>query len=533
MKIREITSDIPSFRSVKFNKNFSIVLGVAKSRGEGKSHNLGKTTLIELIDQILFGSRVSERIKAIKENFQSSVFTVELRIDGKPQMIVADYSKQKKAAFSAEIKQAYEYFIRFQDDYKDEFRKASIRGKDLSWKPLLLRLMGFNERPLVEKYEIEATIQDYNKFIEIAASSGMKRESRTEEITRLEARRNELIGSIGSLNFGKIEDLTSAQLASEIDAQILSTKQELFIQRKELSAVTEAIRNTAFVEFSPERIEQIYSDLNIYFGDQVKKDLSDVQEFFTQVTENRTTALNAMKKRILDQVSSLEEEASNLNNKRAHYLQLIVTPGSIDIYRQLSSQLAETEIELSLLKQDVYKESIQTATTERNFLRTQQLTLAAKVATEIDEHDSMFREINNHYRQIMEEVMDIDSELVIEKNSTGNINFKTVSWRDQGPSQELMGEMAKKISCAAFDVALRIVNNDDSGFIIHDGVIDNADKNIKMKFIEAMKRRSIEFDFQYIMTAISDDLPASVTDGDVVIILSDKTESELLLGQSF
>lgn len=533
MKIREISSEISSFRNVKFNKNFSIVLGVAKSRGEGKSHNLGKTTLIELIDHILFGSRDSDRIKAIKDNFQNPVFTVELRVNGEPRFIVADYTKKKKASFPTEVKQAYEYFIRFQDDYKDEFRKVSIRGKDLSWKPLLLRLMGFNERPLVEKYEIESTIQDYDKFIEIAASSGMKREGRTEEIARLEARRTELLHAIASLNFGSIEDSTSAQLASEVDARILTAKRELFVQRKELSAVTEAIRHTAFVEFSPERLEQIYADLNIYFGDQVKRDLADVQEFFAQVTDNRTTALSAMKKRLLDRVSALDAELSNLNEKRAHYLQLIVTRGSIDIYRQLSAQLAEAETELSLLKQDVYKESIQTATAERTLLRTQQLTLAAKVASEIDEHDSKFREIKSHYRQIMAEVMDIDSEIVIEKNSTGNIEFKTISWRDQSPSQELKGEMAKKISCAAFDVALRIVNNDDSGFIIHDGVIDNADRNIKKKFIEAMKSRSVKFNFQYIMTAISDDLPDSVADGDIVITLSDRSEKELLLGKSF
>ncbi|NMG28441.1 DUF2326 domain-containing protein [Aromatoleum evansii] len=533
MKIRRISSDIPSFRTVEFNKNFSIVLGVAKSRGEGKSHNLGKTTLIELIDHILFGSRDSERIKAIKENFHNPVFTVELRINREKQLVVADYSKKKKAAFSTEIKQAYEYFIRFQDDYKDEFRKVSIRGKDLSWKPLLLRLMGFNERPLIEKYEIESTIQDYDKFIEIAASSGMKREGRTEEISRLEGRREELLSAISDLNFGSIEDSTSTQLASEIDARLLSAKRELFVQRKELSAVTEAIRNTAFVEFSPERIEQIYADLSIYFGDQLKRDLSDVEEFFLQVTQNRTTALSAMKKRLLERVASLEEEISILNEKRAQYLQLIVTRGSIEIYRKLSTQLAETETELSLLKQDVYKESIQTATAERTLLRTQQLTLAAKVASEIDENDSTFREIKSHYREIMAEVMDIDSEIVIEKNSTGNLDFRTISWRDRSPSQELKGEMAKKISCAAFDVALRIVNNNDSGFIIHDGVIDNADRNIKKKFIEAMKARSTQYNFQYIMTAISDDLPDSVADDDIVIVLSDRSEKELLLGKSF
>jgi uncharacterized protein YydD (DUF2326 family) len=533
MKIRRVFSDIPTFRTVEFNENFSIVLGVARSRGEGKSHNLGKTTLIELIDHILFGSRDSDRIKAIRENFDKPVFTVELRINNEKQLVVADYSKKKKAAFSTDIKQAYEYFIRFQDDYKDEFRKVSIRGKDLSWKPLLVRLMGFDERPLVEKYEIESTIQDYDKFIEIAASSGMKREGRTEEITRLELRREELLMAISELNFGSIEDSTSAQLASNVDARILEAKRELFVQRKELSAVSEAIRNTAFVEFSPERIEQIYSDLSIYFGEQLKRDLADVEEFFRQVTQNRATALSSMKKRLLERTASLEEEISALSDKRAQYLQLIVTRGAIDIYRQLSTQLAETETELSLLKQDVYKESIQTATAERTLLRTQQLTLAAKVASEIDENDSTFRQIKAHYREIMSEVMDIDSEIVIEKNSTGNLDFRTTSWRDGSPSQELKGEMAKKISCAAFDVALRIVNNNDSGFIIHDGVIDNADRNIKEKFIRAMKTRSKQHDFQYIMTAISDDLPQSVDEDDIVIVLSDRTERELLLGRSF
>lgn len=92
--------------------------------------------------------------------------------------------------------------------------------------------------------------------------------------------------------------------------------------------------------------------------------------------------------------------------------------------------------------------------------------------------------------------------------------------------------MAKKISCAAFDVALRIVNNNESSFVIHDGIIDNADKNIKEKFLVAMKKRSVFYDFQYILTAISEDLPISALD-DVVITLSDKSDSELLFGKPF
>lgn len=533
MKILKVTSTIPSFRTVPFNTNFSIVLGVAKSKGEGKSHNLGKTTLIELIDHILFGSRDSDRIKAIKSNFENPIFFIDLLSGGAESRVTVDYSKKRKPTFPKDIKQSYEYFIRFQDDYKDEFRKISIRGKDITWKPLLLRLMGFDDRPLVEKYEIEATISDYEKFIEIATDSGMRKEGRQYDIERLEIRRDEITASIKSLDFAGVEDATSLEIASNTDVSIANLKKEIFINRKELAAVDEALAHNVFVDFSPKKIEEMYAELQIYFADQLRHDFSEVKDFFQQVSNNRTTALNSMKKKIIDKLNALEGDLSILNKKRSSYLKLVISQDSIEIYKELSTQLAQVETELSLLKQDVYKESIQTATSERNHLKTKQLALAAEVASEIDEHDYKFSMIKEEYTKIMDEVMDIDAELVIEKNSTGNIDFKTISWRDGAPSQELKGEMAKKISCAAFDVALRIVNNEDSGFIIHDGVIDNADKNIKKKFIDAMKSRAIKHDFQYILTAISDDLPETILPKDIVITLSDRSEKELLFGKSF
>jgi len=533
VKIIKLTSEIKGFRPIEFNKDFSIVLGIPKGVSEGKSHNLGKTTLIALIDHILFGSRESDRIKAIKSNFNNPVFTIDLLIDGNRKSVTVDYAEKKKPVFEKDVKQAYEYFIRFQDDYKDEFRKASIRGKDITWKPLLLRLMGFDEKPLVDKYEIESTIGDYEKFIEIATDSGMKREGRQQEISVLEVRRTEILRSIDSLDFSALEGATSSELASNIDGSIKTLKEEIYLNERELAAINDALKNDVFVHFTPEKIEAMYADMQIYFGSQIKKDLWAVQEFFDQVSRNRASALSSMKRTFIERLDTLSSQLRNLSKKREQYLRLVVAPKSQDIYRELSKQLAQVESELSLLKLDVYKESIQTAISERNQLLTKQLQFAAQVAVEIDENDAKFRRIKEEYSKIMADVMDIDAEISIEKNSTGNINFLTTSWRDGVVSQELKGEMAKKVSCAAFDVALRIVNNDDGGFIIHDGVIDNADKNIKKRFIEAMRSRAKEYDFQYILTAISDDLPDTIKQGDIVLTLSDRSEGELLMGKSY
>lgn len=534
MKITELSSDIPTFRTVVPNRDFSIILGVAKSKGEGKSHNLGKTTLVELIDHILFGSRDSERIKSIKANFSTPVFYISLDSNGTKETIKVDYNqKKRKPTFSKEKRQQYEYFIRFQDDYKDEFRKVTVRGKDGTWKPLLLRLMGFDEKPLIEKYEIEATISDYDRFIEIASESGMQRQSKQHEIDALEQRMVEIEESIDDLNFSTIEEATSNELAEKIDIAILEIKKELFSLKREFGAVSNSLKKATFVDLSPERIAAIYTELEIYFSPRLTKDLRDVEEFFSQITANRTAALASRKKRLQDRIDELTQDLQSLSKKRADYMRLMLSTNAIEVYKELSVQLAQTSSEISLLKQDIYRESIQVATGERNFLRTKQLELAAAVAKEIDENDELFSFIQTEYSSIMKEVMDIEAELMIEKNSTGNITFKTESWKDGAPSQELKGEMAKRISCAAFDVALRIANNSDGGFIIHDGVVDNADMNVKEKFIHAMKSRAIDHNFQYIMTAISDELPKSVGPEDIVITLSDKNEASLLMGKSF
>jgi uncharacterized protein YydD (DUF2326 family) len=533
VKILKITSTIPGFREVKFNTTFSVVLGRSKSLHEGKSHNLGKTTLIELIDDILFGSGKSNVIKAIKTHFDKPEFSIDLLADNNVRSFSVDYSKSKKPVFPKDLKLAYEYFIRLQDDYQDEFQKQNIRKKDITWKPLLLKLMGFNESLLIDKYEIEATISSYNNFIEMASASGLRKKNDAANIEKLTQRRDEILKSISNLELTPVEDATSVELANTLDASITDLKKQVFISRKELAAISDALAHNVFVEFSAEKVEAIYADLNVYFGDQLRHDLAEVKDFFNQVTKNRTRALNAMKKKTIDQIGDLERKLSSLTKKRAEYLKVIVSSTCIEIYRDLSTQLSQVESELALLKQDVYRESIQTAKSELSILQTKQLSLAAAVATEIDLNDSKYAAIKAEYSEIMREVMDIEAELHITKNSTGNVSFSTTSSRNGVPSEELKGDMARRISCAAFDVALRIANNEDRGFIIHDGVIDSAGKNITKKFIEAMKRRAIQYDFQYILTSIGDDLSDLVQTGDIVISLTDQTDQELLMGRRF
>ena len=130
----------------------------------------------------------------------------------------------------------------------------------------------------------------------------------------------------------------------------------------------------------------------------------------------------------------------------------------------------------------------------------------------------------------MKEVMNIDAEIFIEKKSTGNVDLLLKSYRNSTETEELKGDTAKRISSAAIDIAIRSIQNEDQGFIIQDGVIDDVDSNTAKQFVKVVKTLAVKYGFQYILTALKDRLPDSINENDIIIELNDYTDDGLLFG---
>ena len=127
-------------------------------------------------------------------------------------------------------------------------------------------------------------------------------------------------------------------------------------------------------------------------------------------------------------------------------------------------------------------------------------------------------------------VMKIEASIWIEKKSTGNIDLVLRSFRNGVETEELKGDTAKRISAAAIDIAIRCIQNDDSGFLAHDGVIDDVDANTAEEFVEVVKELLVAYDFQYIMTGLKDRVPPNVVNDDIIIQLHDYENEGLLMG---
>ena len=166
-------------------------------------HNLGKTTLLYLIDFLLLRGMTPEHfLQRHKDRFEDIVFFIELKLNSgqfatvrrgaaspnsiamtlhsEPGLQFADAAKDiwdhpevsrdnavklldawlnLTVVRPYEYRKAITYFLRSQGDYSDELQLQKFRvGKDRDWKPFVAHLFGFNEAPVQRKYELDESI---------------------------------------------------------------------------------------------------------------------------------------------------------------------------------------------------------------------------------------------------------------------------------------------------------------------------------------------------------------------------------------
>jgi uncharacterized protein YydD (DUF2326 family) len=212
MQISRIYSNDPkAFGPIDFNcrdaaYRLNVIYGEVHHPKDQKkdSHNLGKTTLIHLIDFMMLKGTWPE-LFLIKhhERFKRFIFFFEIALNsGGFATVRRGPSDPNKIAFKRhpeggmdftdspddawdhvdlsredasklldgwldlrilkpyDYRQAITYFLRTQGDYSDELQLQKFAaGKDRHWKPFVAHLFGFNEAPIESKYQLDEKIE--------------------------------------------------------------------------------------------------------------------------------------------------------------------------------------------------------------------------------------------------------------------------------------------------------------------------------------------------------------------------------------
>ena len=187
MKLIKVFSDGP-FKNVKFNEGYNIVLATIHDKENKKdTHNLGKTSLLVVIDFLLLSTFTKKSPILANPIFSTQTFFLELLLNsGKYLVIRRGIEKPSKISFKLNeipltnfdiptewdeenvafeeakdmlntflgydvltnwlYRKSISYFLRSQKDYLDVFQLNKFKGKHIGWKPFVFDLLGFDGR---------------------------------------------------------------------------------------------------------------------------------------------------------------------------------------------------------------------------------------------------------------------------------------------------------------------------------------------------------------------------------------------------
>ena len=583
MKISRIYSN-KNFKNIEFNEKFNAIVAFIESDKKEDTHNLGKTSLIRVLDFLLLSGFDKNTDKLLGNNiFIGQEFYGEFKLNtGKYLVIKRSINTPTKISFKlnetklddfkfdiiwdktltlkkakARLNECFDfnilknwdyrksitYFLRSQQDYLDVFKLNKFKGKHKDWKPFVFDLLGFNGKLILEKLEIEEEIDDLKKKVQtlrLEAQIDTSEKDRIEGL--LEIKKNELSeikNQIDKFNFFKEDIQTNKQLVEEIDVKLQAFNTDRYrisyeINKIEcsLSDINDNIDNKA--------INSLFEEVNLYYPQQLKNEYDDLINFQKSLTTERKKYLSETLSQLKIEYSDLNKNIKEIESHKSDLLSLLTQKDSYYKFKEYQKKIIGIEVEIERIK-DKLKAIDSSLIIEREIKINQVL-----VNTKIDELKQALTErkhsnINRIFNSIIKEILDTNALISLKLNNQGNVEFNAdyQNKTDLLKTSESQGTTYKKLLCVAFDLSLldNYSNKSFYKFVYHDGVLEGLDDRIKIRYIKLVKDFCEKYDLQYIVTLIDSDLPKDmldlIEDKDICLRLNDKDNNGKLFLNSF
>jgi uncharacterized protein YydD (DUF2326 family) len=585
MKLSKVYSNNTKFKPVVFNAGFNVIFGdVEKGKDLDKKtgeHNIGKTSLIYLIDFLLLKTVNKKTFFAKnKEVLSDWIFFLEIELnDGRYLTIRRAVNPNTKISFKEHFSRNqdfthepswdYEdlsinatndddnpkyileneylkfdvvndygfrsflsYLLRTQNDYQDVFKLNKFKGKDVAWKPLLFKLLGFDPKIIVKKYDLDEELKDEKKILK---SVNSKLDTGSENAIKLaiEAKtteKNELQSKIDAFDFYQKEQGINFELVTQIETKIAELNKKEYVLNHNIEKIKLSLDNSKKQTLQVDEIEQLYSEAGVYFPKQLVKEYKDVVEFSQQITKERYKYLQAELKEANDELQEVRTELKALNNKRSSALAILKEKDTFIKYRQYQADLVQIENEIFSYKQKLEGSQLVANYSESIDKLTQKIKSATEDIKKEITHDSAdYLEIRKLFQFIYKEIFEYTAILIIEVNQSGNIEFDTsVLNQSQDLTSKADGYTSTKILCLSFVLSILIYYSNKSfyRFAYFDGLIESWGDGHKLKFFELIRHYCETKNIQLAISMIKSDLPSGFDfkNGEVIRTLSRKDE---------
>ncbi len=585
MKLVKIYAN-KNFKNVEFEPNFNIVLATIFEKYKKKdTHNLGKTSLIHVINFILLGS-INKKIFG-RKIFHGVVFFGELALnDGKFLIIKREIDTNTKISFKIsdskfsgfyiplnwdeenlafdkaqkklneflnfdvvstyDYRKSITYFLRTQQDYLDVYKLDKFKGKHIDWKPFVFELLGYDSQLLINKLSLEDDIEQKKNIIKV-----LKDEARINTNDRdrlaglLDIKEQEVTESkktIDKFNFFEQDKTLNKELIEGLDYKIQILSTDRYRLTYEINKIEESLSNIT-ENISIVELDKLHKEAELYFPNELKKDFQDLIAFNDAISKERKKYLSENLGLLKNELKSVNKEISLLETEKSEKLNFLTEKDSYFKFKEYQKDLSRLEAEIERLK-DKIKAVDQSIEIEVQI---------SDIQTQVEKSVNNIREavnkrnhadINRIFNSIIIDVLGTNALISIVQNKQGNIEY-SADYQNPGDlitTSESQGTTYKKLLCMAFDLSLLIHYSKNSffRFVYHDGILEGLDNRIKIRLLNKVKSICQENDLQYVLSLIDSDIPVNekgekykFTDAEICLELNDKDESGKLFLHSF
>lgn len=594
MKLSKIYTNNSSFKTITFNEGFNVVYGdvedsLDKKTNKVQEHNLGKTSLINLIDFLLLKGVDKHNIfSEYQEKFSNWIFFLEIKLNNSEYLTIKrainpntkiSFKKHlsKNQDFTQETNWDYEdlsltskdaeknpkrilekeylkfdvntdfnyrsflrYLLRTQNDYQDVFKLNRFKGKDKDWKPALFQLLGFNSKILQDKYDLDFEIIEEKKHIKKLQN---KNDDSSNEIYKIkaaiEAKENEKIEiqkQIDYFDFYQKEKSINFDLVKKVENEISSLNKERYVLEHNIEKIQQSLDSKNKPSLQIDEIKKLYEEARIFFPDNLAKDYQEVMNFSSQITIEREKYLKDELVELKDVYNKKSERLKLLNKERAQMLSILKEKDTFIKYKKYQEDLVKIENEIYS-----YKLKMEGIETIKNYQKSIEETKAKikeysnNIKEEINKENADYQKIKLIFQEIYKKTFEYTALLVVAPNEKGNVEFVTdVLNKSHDLTGKGKGYTSAKVLCASFVLAILIHYSSKSffRFAYHDGILESWGDNHKIHFIELIRSHCKEFGIQYVISLIKSDIPQNfkIEEQEIIRTLS---KNDLLFGFTF
>lgn len=545
--IKESTPQEKIIREIPFKKGMNYIVDNS-TETDGKGNSVGKTTVLRLIDiclgakerkyiyfsdelgintqlkEYIHQSKIIAELEVVSEfssNAIVNIFRVELfergkrYINGEKLGLDNFWKKASEILFNnfnstPTFRQLIPKFVRIdQKQDNDKFLKfLDVRTPDAVYENIYSFLFSFNDKKVSEerlilKEEIKKNENDLKKFKSLHQFKNINELTQRLLIInkKIEAINNNLANLINSEKY----KLTEKEI-SEIRLKYTRLVDELDLlkfKEKKVEEILKKAKTDDSLNINKDVLKNLYNETKENFS-KLNKTFEELLEFNKQLLNNKISFYKSQLKKILNEISSTEENIKSLFEKNKDVIMLI-EQNKLDEYAELQRNLMISSEEKGTLEEKIKIHNIIESTIEELEDELDQLETNNKI-------EEVISEFNDYFTKFSNDITNEDFYLY----PTGKEFPLAIGSQDTGLSTG-----TKKSVITAFDLAYQKFSEDKikrPDFIIHD-VLETMDKIAFENVIKIVN----QIGCQYIVAVLNEKISKynSVKEEDIRLTLSE------------